>query len=213
MKQLTVPFLSKHEAKTPMSTLAKSLTKIKVTSIDIASWGEAFPYTPKVDFKMAFTTESIALQYVVQEKAIRAVNNQINGSVWEDSCVEFFVSWDNGVSYYNLEFNCIGTGLIGFGKGRDNRERLPEDLIKTIAFDAHIAQHQNGFQWSLLLHIPLSVFKYHSLIPLHGRTCRANFYKCGDKLPDPHFMSWSPITFHKPNFHLPEFFGELVFAG
>jgi hypothetical protein len=213
MKQLTVPFLKKHNAKTPITTLAKSLTKFKDTPIDIASWSEEFPYTPQVNFKIGYTTESIVIQYVVQEKAIRAVNNQPNGSVWEDSCVEFFVSWDNGVSYYNLEFNCIGTGLIGFGEGRNNRERLSESDIKSIAFDAHITPKNGGFEWSLLLHIPLSVFKYHTLTPLNGRTCRANFYKCGDQLPDPHFLSWSPITFHKPNFHLPEFFGELIFAG
>ena len=39
----------------------------------------------------------------------------------------------------------------------------------------------------------------------------ANFYKCGDKLQTPHFLSWNPIDLEKPNFHCPEFFGMLRF--
>ena len=40
---------------------------------------------------------------------------------------------------------------------------------------------------------------------------RANFYKCGDKTAHPHYLSWSPIDTPKPDFHRPEFFGELLF--
>jgi hypothetical protein len=39
---------------------------------------------------------------------------------------------------------------------------------------------------------------------------RANFYKCGDKTAHPHYLSWSPIETPKPDFHRPEFFGELL---
>ena len=39
---------------------------------------------------------------------------------------------------------------------------------------------------------------------------RANFYKCGDKTAHPHYLSWSPIDTPKPDFHRPEFFGELI---
>ena len=39
---------------------------------------------------------------------------------------------------------------------------------------------------------------------------RANFYKCADKSAHPHFLSWSPIDVPSPDFHRPEFFGELI---
>ena len=39
---------------------------------------------------------------------------------------------------------------------------------------------------------------------------RANFYKCGDETAHPHFLSWSPIGTPSPDFHRPEFFGELI---
>jgi hypothetical protein len=43
-----------------------------------------------------------------------------------------------------------------------------------------------------------------------GATLRANFYKCGDELQVPHFLSWNPIGVETPDFHRPEFFGKLV---
>jgi hypothetical protein len=39
----------------------------------------------------------------------------------------------------------------------------------------------------------------------------ANFYKCGDELPTPHFLSWNPIEWKEPSFHRPEQFGKLIF--
>ena len=40
-----------------------------------------------------------------------------------------------------------------------------------------------------------------------------NVYKCGDNLSQPHFLSWQPIHTDKPNFHVPQFFGEVEFEG
>ena len=40
---------------------------------------------------------------------------------------------------------------------------------------------------------------------------KANFYKCGDELQTPHFLSWNPIQIEQPDFHRPDFFGTLEF--
>ena len=57
--------------------------------------------------------------------------------------------------------------------------------------------------------IPVSTFFLHKISGLGGRYLRANFYKCGDLLSKPHFLSWQPITLPKPDFHQPSFFGLL----
>ena len=44
-----------------------------------------------------------------------------------------------------------------------------------------------------------------------GKEMGANFYKCGDELPTPHFLSWNPIEWAEPSFHRPEQFGKLIF--
>jgi hypothetical protein len=62
-----------------------------------------------------------------------------------------------------------------------------------------------------VLSIPYSTFFLHDIKTLEGQTIRANFYKCGDKLQSPHYLSWNPISLPKPNFHCPDFFGILHF--
>ena len=39
----------------------------------------------------------------------------------------------------------------------------------------------------------------------------ANFYKCGNKTPHKHYLSWAPIDLDSPNFHCPEYFGVIQF--
>ncbi len=51
----------------------------------------------------------------------------------------------------------------------------------------------------------------HAIDSLEGKRIPANFYKCGDKLRTPHFLSWNKIEIEKPDFHRPDFFGELHF--
>ena len=46
--------------------------------------------------------------------------------------------------------------------------------------------------------------------PVFPQTLRANFYKCADKTKRPHFVSWRPIDLPKPDFHCPQFFGEIT---
>ncbi|MNL73189.1 hypothetical protein D3C87_1986170 [compost metagenome] len=40
---------------------------------------------------------------------------------------------------------------------------------------------------------------------------KGNFYKCGDKLEQPHYLSWSPIHLPHPQFHAIDFFGNINF--
>jgi hypothetical protein len=42
-------------------------------------------------------------------------------------------------------------------------------------------------------------------------TLRANFYKCGDGTSVPHYLSWNQVITETPDFHRPEFFGEISF--
>lgn len=67
--------------------------------------------------------------------------------------------------------------------------------------------------WYLEYTIPFAILnKYHSLeIPESGTIWRANFYKIADKTSHPHWITWSEVDHPKPNFHLPEFFGTLIF--
>jgi hypothetical protein len=59
--------------------------------------------------------------------------------------------------------------------------------------------------------VPISAFFLHKLSGFDGMTATGNVYKCGDNLPVPHFISWNPITTENPDFHRPDFFGQMKF--
>ncbi len=209
MRALHVPYIV---YKDELSSLKQPVTiKQPVTMQEIGeqSW-PSFPYKPNVKFSITHTGDHILLSFKVEEAEVRHVNTVINSSVWEDSCVEFFISFDNR-GYYNFEFNCIGTALVGFGKDRNNRQLLPVTLVKRIQCFASMEKKAKSIQWKLQAIIPLSVFMYHALFNLEGKKCKANFYKCGDKLAQPHFLAWNRIETAEPDFHQPAFFGDIEF--
>ena len=183
--------------------------------IDSNNWSSDFPYTPKVEARIAHTGQSIVLNYRVEEDSVRAVADD-NGNVWEDSCCEFFsIPADDGF-YYNIECNCAGQMLIGCGPERENRERATQHVLDTVkrwsSLDRKPFEEKDApSTWQLVLVVPVSAFYNHHIADLSGKTIRANFYKCGDKLRKVHFLSWNPIDVPSPDFHCPRFFGEVEF--
>ena len=188
---------------------------VAFANIGTNNWPAAFPYSPKVEVRIAHTGSSIILHYHVEEETVQAVAED-NGKVWEDSCCEFFsVPAGDGV-YYNIECNCAGQMLIGSGAGRKDRERATPEVLGTVQRWSSLgrtpfAEKEAPTSWDLVLVIPASAFFKHHITSFAGKTIRANFYKCGDKLHKQHYLSWNPIDLPKPNFHCPEFFGEVVF--
>ena len=207
-KYLVIPFASSLDYKGPMQKLSFQLDYFERSSLDNAPW-PAYAYKPKVQFTILYNDECIFLKYFVEESSIRARETDINGRVWEDSCVEFFVAFDNS-GYYNLEFNCIGTARVGFGKSRFDRHLLPAATIQNIRCYSTLERSEN-VSWELTICIPITTFVFHEGLQLQGKEGKANFYKCGDALPEPHFITWSNIDAPEPDFHQSQFFGRILF--
>jgi hypothetical protein len=196
---------------------AQALAALAAHPVACVNW-KTYPYAPEVAVKIAHTPSHLLLQYHVREKSIRAQYTQCNQAVWTDSCVEFFVSLDGKKTYYNFEFNCIGTPLLRHNvRPHEGPIATPEllsvILTKSSLGKRSIAVQQGDFTWQLLVAIPYACFFAHQVSDLREQTLFGNVYKCGDELPDPHFLSLFPIHTPTPNFHVPEFFGELVFEG
>jgi hypothetical protein len=187
---------------------------IAFEAIDVVNWA-AFPYKPDVRFRIAYTDTAILLHYRVTEEAVRAVYTD-GGDVWTDSCVEFFISPVDDGTYYNLESNCVGGIILGGGMPGGGRGRASGSVMREIERwaslgDKPFGERDEATTWDVALIVPLTAFYLHSVASLEGKQMRANFYKCGDKLPKPHYLSWNPIDTPRPNFHQPQFFGTLVF--
>ncbi len=210
-QSLSIPNLSIQVQGKDIQAISPIMDGLKKHPLSHTPW-IAFPYSPKVDFSIAHSGDYVYLKYFVAEKHLRAVNTEINSPVYEDSCVEFFISFDD-TGYYNFECNSLGTFLVYFGKDLATRKPLSTETIEKIQTFTTFQRNVNdkSVNWTITWAIPISTFSNHLDLSLKGKASRANFYKCGDKLPEPHYISWSNITTEKPDFHRPEYFGEVVF--
>lgn len=213
MKQLVVDLISVDKVITSIADSDSVFQQVSPQYIDTLLWSDT-GYKPSVSFQIVYTDSSILLKYKVAEAGFKADYHQPNEPVYEDSCVEFFIAFNNEKNYYNLEFNAIGTVLIGFGDSRVDRLEIAPSVISQIkTYHSITTDSDTGLtNWKLLLDIPFSVFTQHQLNTLNGVACKGNFYKCGDGLPQPHFLSWNPIDHPTPNFHLSRFFGDILFG-
>lgn len=188
---------------------------IEFNPIACVNWKE-YPYQPEVKFRAAHVGDAILLHYQVTEASVRAVATADDGRVWEDACVEFFLSPESNDFYYNFECNCAAKLLLHGGPAGGERPGAAEDVLKSVKRWASLGtepfeERVGECTWEVALVIPASAIFRHEIVDLNGKTMRANFYKCGDLLQTPHFLSWSPIDLPKPKFHCPEFFGEIMF--
>jgi hypothetical protein len=194
------------------ASLDKKKERIRV---DIINWQD-YNYKPEVDVSISYSDHEIFLKYYINESYFKAEKTETNQMVCEDSCVEFFVSPEDDGIYYNLEFNGIGTCLLGSGTERANNTRANPDIISKIrrlssAGKKPIKETTGDYSWTITIAIPFEVFFRHKIKDLKGKTFRANFYKCGDMLTVPHYVTWNKIVTEKPDYHQPAYFGLLKF--
>lgn len=166
----------------------------------------------------AFILDSKLYLYVVAEDIHSSAKALIdNTAVYEDSCFEFFVipSDHRQGGYINFEFNCIGTRYIAYNRDdgfvkEASEEQLGQVVVKTsLDYKVEKVVSREDSQWSLVIEIPLSLLD--ALYPgeMNMDKWLGNFYRCGGEI-DPQYAMWHPMKDIKPNYHLPEQFGELV---
>jgi hypothetical protein len=176
-------------------------------------------YRPDVEARLGWSARFLYVRFRVEERRVRVRYMKFQDPVYKDSCVEFFIDAfpASKLGYLNLETNAAGTLLAAFGPDRSHRRPLwPEDLGEFEAASSIPGQtdgEHGADAWTLEYRVPLSLFDrlYGEKIRA-GLRSRGNFYKCGDETEAPHYGAWSPVGTARPDFHRPEFFGEILFA-
>ncbi len=196
--------------------LEKIFSTIEANAIECCNWEKEFPYTPKVSFKLFHDGENLYIKFDVTENDIHTLVTEDFGRIWTDPCVEFFVSPEGNMDYYNFECTCIGKMLLGWHPAGEAKEDASLDVLGTIKRIPSLGYEnftlrEGENRWSIIEIIPASTLFRSNVESWNGKKMRANFYKCGDNLPTPHFISWNAIEWPEPSFHRPEFFGELDF--
>lgn len=213
MKSLSIPYLPELNAlsvELASNYLDENGARV---SVEAVNWPETFGYRPLTTVSVAYGKSGLYILFQVHGNCLRAANIKDNQNVHEDSCVEFFVKQKDSDFYYNFEFNCIGVCKAAKHlKDRNNATDFTPDQLRKIGRWSSIgsrAFHElNGmFSWELCVSIPFELMEVDpENVP---EKLLGNFYKCADATNQPHYVSWSPIKTEKPDFHRPEFFGEL----
>ena len=218
MNSIQVPFFENITIETSIELASQLMETLTISShdIDCLNWAEKFPDKPDVKFKIARIEDGILIKFYVKEDYTRATFTIDNQEVYKDSCVELFIDPSGDGTYYNFEFNALGTLLLGYGANRYNRESASLEITRqvkrlpTVGIIPSIMNFQN-MPWNLTVIIPLTAFWQHESISLEGKKIKANFQKCGEDLPVPHYLSWNPILTPNPDYHQPAYFGTLDF--
>ncbi|HNX96333.1 MAG TPA: carbohydrate-binding family 9-like protein [Candidatus Aminicenantes bacterium] len=174
-----------------------------------APWRDRFPYVPEVRFAIAWDPHrGIGLKWRVAEREIRAVERGFNGRVWEDSCVEFFwAPQAAGQRHYAFEFNPAGAVYGAVCPGDAPPVLLEASSLRQIGIA--IPRPEEGGAWALDTLLSPVLFGEDWTQWRPRATLRANFYKCGDRHREPHYLCWNPVAWPQPSFHRPDGFGHL----
>jgi hypothetical protein len=206
MKQLAVPYL-------PLDQCEH--VALPAHPIDVEPWADGTFKSCSAEFTISHFNQGLRVHYAVTEPHLSAKKRRLNGKVHKDNCVEFFIAFENDPCYYNFEFNCLGSVKAAYGSERNNRTYLPVDLLTIVQDNISIAlsniHDRKMIMWEITIILPIDVFCFHNKDSFSGLNCSANFAKCGDNLPSPHFLSWVDIATDTPDYHQPQSFGRMIF--
>lgn len=184
------------------------LSNCPIFRIDQFNWGGS--YRPVTTGRLAFVEESafILEMECLETNPCRTYQHN-NDPVYLDSAMEAFFCFapnEPKPCYLNFEINANGAMLACYGRERQNRTPLPENLCGKLSCRAQI--HKES--WSVHLVLPVELIQniYPDTRLNAGSFFTCNFYKIKESEGQTHFASFAPIPTPEPNFHLPEYFAS-----
>lgn len=204
-----------------MYTIKKTqeLRDMELGRVSCYPWGG--DYRPEMLFKIGHGEDALLVNLLCYEEAPVITATERNGAVWNDSCLEFFVSPSEDLSagYFNFEINAHPTLLLHYGPDGvpEHRHPVDPDRWPTERFCLRKEAGEDSFgrkYWQLSYQIPYELFRTICSVPdpAPGSIIRANLYRCGSNGQPAHYGCWAPIdpaVWKKPNFHVPEYFGQM----
>ena len=193
-----------------------------VDAIQLTNYMGSKPeHFPTVYAKLVYSDTNLYVIFKVIDQYVQSVAKEYQGKVYEDSCVEFFFTPADKTSkgYFNLETNCGGVQLFYFNSKDEaiSSDIKYEDYKKiTVAHSLpkiNKPEIKEKVTWYIEYKIPFEVVSkyYGNDNPTSETIWRGNFYKCADETSHPHWLTWNKVDNPTPNFHLPQFFGTLIF--
>jgi hypothetical protein len=180
---------------------------LKTAEIDIPHWVKP-PEGLAACARLCYDREKIKVRLQAREKKILSRFSGLIDMVCNDSCLEFFFSPGEG-RYFNIEFNPRGSMYLGYGTDRHHSYRLYIPKYRELF---SVAPFSTEGGWGVDFSVPAAFIRlYAPAFALEkGRVFPANFYKCGDETDVPHYLAWNRVEWPEPDFHRPEYFGNIL---
>ena len=165
--------------------------------------------------QICYDANALYVHLSTTEEEHRAVEQGPLGMPCEDSCLEFFFCpMEEESRYINLEFNSNGCLFLGIASCIEDLTRLVLVQKGELEELFHPVTELRSDGWDLTFQMPYTFIRrfFPDFAATPGRTMRANFYKCAEKVAKPHFLAWNPIFRQgRSRFHTPAEFGQLHF--
>ena len=181
----------------------KAWESAEVAKIDTVNWA-GYGDCPNTTAKLLYNDYGIYVRFETDEKPLLARFSGQNDAVCRDSCMEFFVRFnENDPRYFNFEFNPFGTMYLALRTSRNDSEHPLEDK-KYFNVKSYVDEEK----WVLQFTIPFEFAD--KKLGGHTQKMYGNLYKCGDETENPHYASYYPVLTEAPDYHRPEYFGEFI---
>jgi hypothetical protein len=127
-------------------------------------------------------------------------------NLWERDVCEIFIAPDRNVPQKYFEFEVAPTGeWLDLAIDMTSVERVTDWDYRS-GMEAAARIEENGV--IMAIKIPWDAFGGK---PEAGDVWLGNIFRCVGKDPERGYLAWQPPLTEKPNFHVPERFGEFVF--
>lgn len=155
MKTINVPKII------PAGDLENIFATLPEHAIDCCNWPKEFPYSPKATFKLFHDGKKLYIKFSVTENDIKAAVTEDQGRTWTDPCVEFFVSPEGNLDYYNFECTCTGKLLLAWHPADAQKESAGKEILDSVErtpslgtepFELREGEHS----WSVIEVIPVT---------------------------------------------------------
>ncbi len=159
-------------------------------------WNESFLY-------LLFDCRYVDLNVVSQPDLTK------DQPIYERDCAEFFAAPDPDQirSYKEFEYSPVGEWFDARIDNPSGRPKVDVAWNTGMKVIAHIDKERK--RWWSSVAIPIREIQ----VPKEGDRWRVNFYRIeGDPKSEPRiYMAWNPTMSRRPNFHVPDRFGWMVF--
>jgi Carbohydrate family 9 binding domain-like len=183
-----------------------------VTRITKYWTGEEAPRERHFSAKLLWSDRSLYVRFDADQEEPLAVNDAPDlksktMGLWERDVCEIFIAPDHSAPNRYYEFEVAPTGeWLDLAIEITPHERVTHWNYSS---DLEAAAAINDGKVIMAINVPFSKL---GPGPRAGDIWQGNLFRCVGRVPDRGYLTWQPTETVKPNFHVPERFGQLIFT-